>query len=149
MIRPERTARVWKRLLAFLVDVYFGIVMFSSFFIIIEKSLPHTLDAMSTYSLPPISLAALIYASIFFLLYHVFCEYIIGQTPGMIIFGISAKPAKNSSSKTITFWQAVGRNIFIVPIFPFTILWLVEPVYYLIQGERLMDRWTSTTLVEN
>jgi uncharacterized RDD family membrane protein YckC len=141
----QRNARVWKRLLAFLVDLYLGIMVFSAFFLVMQSEVPASFGAALSNGLSSVAVATLVYASIFFLLYHAFCEYIIGQTPGMMLFGVEVK---TQGKKPLRFWQALVRNIFLIPIIPFTFLWIVEPIYYLFQGERILERWTNTATVE-
>lgn len=141
----DRPARVWKRILAFLVDLYIGVMVFSAFFIIVEHELPTTIAAAASAMLSPAAIAALIYACIFLMLYHTFAEYIVGQTVGMVLFNLSIKSV---TKKPLTFWQAVTRNLFLLPVFPLTLLWIIEPLYYVFQGERLLEYWTHTTTVE-
>lgn len=142
-----RVARVWKRILAFLLDLYLSIMVFSAFLIVIESELPHNIDQLVNAGLSPLAMAAVLYASLFVLLYHVFCEYIIGQTAGMMLFGVYVQPEKKK--QPLRFWQALVRNLFLLPFFPFTLLWIIEPVYYVFQGERLLERWTDTQTVEH
>jgi uncharacterized RDD family membrane protein YckC len=131
-----RTARVWKRMLAFLLDLYLSLVVCIGLVLVIVGEIPFSFTMDSHLS--PVALAALTYMSIFVLLYHVFCEYILGQTPGMLLFGLTAQ--RTNAKKPMGFWESLGRNLFILPFFPFTLLWIVEPVYYMFQGERLLER---------
>ena len=142
----QRQARVWKRILAFIVDLYIGVMVFSAFFIIIMQQAPRSLADAFSAALTPAAAAAVIYASVFLLLYHVFCEYIVGQTPGMLLFRVSVE--NTQPKKELSFWQALVRNLFLLPVFPFTLLWIIEPLYYVFQGQRLLEYWTRTDTVE-
>ena len=52
------------------------------------------------------------------LLYFSLLEHFVGQTIGMRVVGIR--------TGTKTFYQAVIRNLFVVPLFPFNVLWIIE-----------------------
>ncbi len=157
----ERAARVWKRILAFMLDLYFCLVATWAFFTLLASELPSAPEFIlesATPALSPLAVTAFLYASIFVLLYHVFCEYIVGQTAGMLMVGVRVQPrADSANARTRTkgiekpgigFWQALGRNAFIIPMLPFTLLWLADPLYYAFHGERLLEHWTSTETVE-
>jgi uncharacterized RDD family membrane protein YckC len=145
-ISNHRVARVWKRILAFLLDLYLGLMVFSAFLLIVQSELPSTISGVINAGLTPLAVAAIFYASAWVLLYHVFSEYVVGQTPGMLVFGLSVVGPQRKNS--ISFGQALLRNIFIIPFFPFTIFWAVDPIYYVFSGERLLERWSKTQTVE-
>lgn len=44
--------------------------------------------------------------------------------------------------------QIFLRNIIFLPIIPFVVLWIVEPIYMLIKKERLLDSWIMIGVVE-
>jgi uncharacterized RDD family membrane protein YckC len=158
----HRSARVWKRILAFLIDLYFGISATWSFLLLVIGEVPQTPASWAQASdaiLSPLALTSFLFASVFILLYHVFCEYVVGQTPGMLIMGIRVQrsPAENASKRSakteaqprgIGLGQAFVRNLFIIPVLPFTLLWLIEPLYYVFHGERLLEHWTKTETIE-
>lgn len=151
MVTFVRQARVWKRLLAFALDLYLSLMLFSAFLLIVESEMPGNFSGMVAAGFTPLAMAAIVFASVFVLLYHVFSEWTVGQTIGMMLFGITVAQTQKKTAQKRTgmrFWQALVRNLFILPFFPFTILWVVEPMYYMFRGERLLEHWTETQTVE-
>lgn len=151
MIPKTRPAAVWKRILAFLLDLYLGLAVASSLITLIAPSANIAVaDAIAQPSLivTPLLAAAFVYLAIFITLYHVACEYIVGQTPGMLLFGLSIRNNRAQGKDGLTFGQALVRNLFLIPLFPFYLFWLVEPLFYVFQGERLLEHWTRTETVE-
>ena len=151
MFTKTRPAAVWKRILAFLLDLYLGIAAASALIGLITPNTNIAIaDAIANPSLviTPLLAAAFLYLMVFIVLYHVACEYIVGQTPGMLLFGLSIKNKRENTKEGLTFGQALIRNLFLIPLFPFYLFWLVEPLFYVFQGERLLEYWTKTETVE-
>lgn len=166
-----RAAPVWKRILAFLLDLYLALAVTSALVVLVAPR--SDLSLASALSDPagivtPLAAAAFAYLALLVLLYHVACEYLLGQTPGMLLFNLRVRTtrppvkrgaAARSDARTstapsdadgagLTFSQALVRNLFLLPLFPFYLFWLVEPLFYVFQGERLLEHWTRTETVE-
>jgi uncharacterized RDD family membrane protein YckC len=77
------------------------------------------------------------------MLYFIFFEYYLGQSLGQMFFDIKIQ----SKDDNITLMQAFLRNCFILPIFPFYILWVIEPLYLVFYKERLTERLTGTSTI--
>ena len=75
------------------------------------------------------------------LLYFSLFEYYLGRTPGMRLLGITTKGIDNV-------WTSFVRNMFVIPIFPFTILLLIDGLYLLFRKQRLLERFTGTSTVQ-
>lgn len=151
MLMKNRPAAVWKRVLAFLLDLYLGLAVASALISLIIPSADIGIaNAIAEPSLivTPFLAAAFLYLALFIVLYHVACEYIVGQTPGMLLFGLSIKNKRANDKESLTFGQALIRNLFLIPLFPFYLFWLIEPLFYVFQGERLLEYWTKTETVE-
>lgn len=154
----ERTfvgpALVWKRLLAFLTDLLIiNLTLFFPFKKIIQKSIPefssyseaYTFLASNqsyTHTLTIVSLVM----SLFAILYFALLEYRIQQTPGKMLFNISVV----SEAKEIGFWQCAARSLFIIPIFPFFLLWVIDPLFMFFTktNQRLSEILSKTRTVE-
>ena len=151
-LKQSRPAAVWKRILAFILDLYLAVAMAGSLALLITPKAGA--DISSAIAHPeliatPTIIAAFFYLTLFIMIYHVFCEYIVGQTPGMLLFGLVIKNNNASLTGDLTFMQALTRNLFLIPFFPWVILlWLIEPLFYVFQGERLLEYWTHTETVE-
>ena len=101
-------ARLMRRLLAFLVDLlaldlfvlgsYEAIVSTVS----IQQAFSGTSAALTAAAVT-IALIALTYFSLF--------EWLLGQTPGMMLLGIE--------TQGVTLWKSFARNLYFLPVFPF------------------------------
>jgi uncharacterized RDD family membrane protein YckC len=92
-----------------------------------------------------VNIPAHIYASIFFisivtLLYFALLQYYQQQTLGMMALGLYVMPRPSA-------WQSIVRNVFIIPFFPFNLLWIVEPAAIVFTGRRILERVTDTDTV--
>ncbi|MBI2129311.1 RDD family protein [Candidatus Woesearchaeota archaeon] len=82
--------------------------------------------------------------SLLALLYFVILQYKLGQTVGMMLLSLHIEP------KEIKLWQALVRNLFIIPVFPFFLLWMLDPIYLLFnkEGKRFTERLSNTKIVQ-
>ncbi len=144
----------WKRFAAFFIDfLIIQFVIFSPFTGILEEKISPSGNIMEDYRYfsenPEIvsELTGLVFA-VFILIYAYFVafEKLMGQTPGRMLFGLYLVPAKKKDK--ITFWNILVRNLAIFPFFPFSILWVVDPLYMIVTGNRLSDNITGTRIVE-
>lgn len=138
----NNSASFWKRTAAFVFDLLV-------INLIIAWPFQSTLSqyAMKEFSLDAVlpEYAYFIVFIIFLLamLYFTFLEYYIGQTPGQMLMNIESVALDGN----MTFWKALLRNIFILPFFPFYILWFLEPIHLAFYKQRLLERWTGTNTV--
>lgn len=172
-------ASIVKRVVAFFIDLFllnlFVIGPFSSIFerfVGLDGSL--IMDYKLLTSNPEVQSAitmALVAISVLFLFYFVNLQVKFGQTIGMMIMktyiikvpklniNVPTKKKKKMSQAEIieearkfkiTFFDALVRNLFIIPFFPFIILWIVEPIYMMIGPDkmRLLERLSRTRVVE-
>lgn len=154
----ERTftgpALVWKRLLAFLADLLIiNLILFFPFKRIIQKSIPEFtsyseayrfLSSNQTYT-ATLTIVSLI-MSLFAILYFALLEYKIQQTPGKILFNISIV----SEIKKLNFWQCTVRSLFLIPVFPFFLLWIIDPLFLFFTktNQRLSEILSKTKTIE-
>lgn len=149
----EGPALVWKRLLAFITDLLIiNLVLFFPFKRIIQKSIPSFASYSEAYSFLTthqsytnnLTIVSII-MSLFAILYFALIEYKIQQTPGKILFNISIV----SDTKKLSFWQFVVRSLFIIPIFPFFLLWIIDPLFMFFTktNQRLSEILSKTKTV--
>jgi AcrR family transcriptional regulator len=93
-----------------------------------------------TIVLPAKVYAAAIVLAMLALAYFMLFEYIFGQTIGMMIFNIQAE--------NVTLWRAFVRNAYLLPVFPFPILWIIEPLHLLFLKTRFLERLSNTRTIE-
>jgi len=148
-------ALVWKRLLAFLADLLIiNLVIFFPFKRIIQRAIPEFSSYSEAYSFlssnqsytATLTLVSLV-MSIFAILYFALLEYKIQQTPGKMLFNISII----SETKKLSFWQFLVRSLFIIPVFPFVLLWIIDPLFtfFTKTNQRLSEILSKTRTVQS
>ncbi len=147
-------ASVFRRMLAFLIDILIvELVLVMPFKSIIDKVLPSTTDyavamemIQSSAAKFNILVSVMIMVSILMILYFSILEYKIGQTIGKIIMNIHVEPEK----KSFKFWQVLVSNLTFIPIFPFILLWIIDPIYMLIsqKNQRLMEKISKVIVTQ-
>ena len=152
-------ATLWKRVLAFVVDLFIlDFFVLSVFGGVVDKILGGTGELFTAYSmLQQNSVQAdtliMVFSIIVMLMlaYFVILQYATGQTLGCMLFDIHVVE-QVGESKFIRpgFWQSVLRNIFIIPAVPFILLWVVDPLYlfFVKKGQRLTEMLSRTRVVE-
>ncbi len=134
----------WKRLAAFIIDfLIIDIVLLFPFQKIAEKISGFSGGSIITFQSSLIYLALAI--SIIFILYFAIFEYATGQTIGKMLMKIISISAKG---KRMSFWQALGRNLFILPVIPFVFLWIVDPIFIIFRRISLSEMLTKTITIE-
>ena len=147
-------ALFWKRSLAFLADLLLiNLVIFFPFRRIIQKLLPAPTSYSETYNYlisnatytKTLTLVS-ITMSLLAILYFALMEYKLQQTPGKMLFNISVV----SDIKKLSFWQCLVRSLLIIPIFPFILLWVIDPLFIIFTktNQRLSEILSKTKTVE-
>jgi len=134
---PEKKqipAPIWRRAAAFLIDmILVEIFLVSPFWALIKKSTAGDgfTDTMSFLAAHPNAVVSLniitLYIALVVMAYFVILEYTLGQTIGMLLLKLKAVSLHHHSH----WWQFIVRNMFLIPIFPFILLALLEPIYLL------------------
>jgi hypothetical protein len=136
-------AQMWKRVLGFIIDLIVIDLLFAPSFskFIYSPSWTFHNIIRGEVILPEGFMLAIACIGIIALLYFSLFEWFLGGTPGMRLFGLEVTGARS-------FGFCLVRNLYALPFFPFTILWFVEPFYFFVFKERLLERWSKTTTVE-
>jgi uncharacterized RDD family membrane protein YckC len=74
------------------------------------------------------------------LLYFSLFQYFLGRTPGMQLMNLYTLP--------MTFSQAVVRNLLFVPIFPFSLLWILDLIFLIWKKRRFLELVSNTLSIE-
>ncbi|MEK6964518.1 MAG: RDD family protein [Nanoarchaeota archaeon] len=136
-------ASIPRRALAFLADlIVMNLVLFTPF----EGILGHYMkgsweESLKWTQIPSGLVVVMVCMVVLALLYFSLLEFFLHQTIGMMLLGLYVEGS-------VSFWRALIRNVFIIPFFPFFLLWVVEPLYLFFKGERWLERLTSTRTVE-
>lgn len=85
-------------------------------------------------------------ASIVTILYFVIFEKKLRQTPGKMLFRLYVK----EEGKDLKYWQLFIRSMFLMPLFPFVLLWIIDPIVMLFtkDNQRLSEILSRTKVVE-
>jgi len=150
--QTKRQAGRIRRILAFILDLFIiDFFIISPFETVITNTLvpganlttfQGLLDFTSTNIAGITQL--IITIGILILAYFSFTQYYTRQTLGMFLAGIELE-AKEGELK---FWQCIVRNLFVIPIFPLVLLWIIDPLYLLIVKERFSDIIAKVQVIE-
>ncbi len=142
--RAYRNAPMWKRAVALIVDIIaLNLIVFSPFGDVFNKYFSSIeLGALESTALPSHIYASIFFLSVLTLLYFALMQYASQQTLGMMLTKIYVQPKSG-------FWKSLVRNLFVLPFFPFNLLWIIEPLYLFFKGQRILEKLTSTNTVES
>ena len=143
-------ASVLKRIIAFLIDIviiYFILLPF--ILIILIRIVPETGSITETMNILNNSYVAQIvnfFVFLIALLYFMRLEMKLNQTPGKILLNLYVK----SQTKDLKYWQLFVRSMFLIPLFPFVLLWIIDPIvmFFTKENQRLSEILSKTKVVE-
>ena len=147
------SASILKRIYAFVLDFFIIeliiIEPFTKLFIkLVGKnvSVQELIKQIQTNSVLMKNLTILLFAiSMLAWAYFSFMEWKFNQTIGQMILGLKNKKKK----KDISLWQTSLSNMFVIPFFPFTLLWIIDPLYMFYNGkQRLSEKIAMLKMVQ-
>lgn len=147
-------ASIFRRFFAFLIDIIIlDFVIIFPFRGILRDIMPNGsykesyqfLTANSGYN--TIILVVMVITGILSILYFALLEYKFNQSIGKMILGVFVK----TDLKQKKFWQYLVRSIFLVPVFPFVILWVLDPLFMIFTKthQRLSEILSKTRTVQS
>lgn len=154
----ERTfvgpALVWKRVIAFAIDMLIiNLVVFFPFKGLFEEILPKNYSFPEAYRLLSGSTdyadfltSVSFIMSILVIMYFYMMERKMSQTIGKMLMKIYVA----SDNKELKAWQLLARNIVFIPLFPFVLLWVLDPLFMFFTktNQRLSEILSKTKVVE-
>ena len=149
------SASIIRRMLAFVIDfLILNLVVIGPFRKIINHYIPFT-GFMDTYTyMQQESSLTTIYVVIgivttLVMIYFVLLERMFGQSIGKMIMKIFVIHC-DIKIKEISTWQAFLRNICLLPIFPFLLLWIIDPIVLIFtkDNQRLSELLSKTRTVQ-
>ena len=158
-------ALIWKRIAAFFIDiVIINLVVLFPFRGLFQNIIPKDYSFSEAYKLLSSSTdyASFINSvsfimSISIILYFFMMERKMGQTIGKMLMKIyvvdaseNASSRSTSDNNNLRAWQLFARNLVFIPIFPFVLLWIVDPLFMLFTktNQRLTEILSKTRVVE-
>lgn len=145
-------ASVLKRLFAFLIDLLIiNVIVLLPFKRIFSSIVPNpesfskTMDFLSNNSSIPLTVIVLAAAFLSIFYFMVF-EKKLQQSPGKMLFNLYVK----SQTKDLKYWQLFVRSMFLIPLFPFILLWIIDPIvmFFNKDSQRLSEILSKTKVVE-
>ncbi len=147
-------ASYWKRALAFLIDLLIiDLIVISPFRSIFRKILSEQVTfstAATFFESNPELLNQItwitIVVSILVISYFSVLQFRLRQTLGMMLFNIWVY----SEEKELSSWKVVISNLTFTPVFPFVMLWIIDPIFLLFSPtrQRLMQKFVGIYIVE-
>ncbi len=147
----EVPALLWKRIVAFILDM--AIVYAITFLAIGDQlgaALPEASSFAESYALLAesstfVNLLSIVF-SILLLSYFLLLERRFGQSVGKMVMKLHVY----AEGKQISFWQHLGRLMFLIPVFPLTLLWVADPIamFFTKNNRRLCEIVSKTRVVE-
>ncbi len=148
-------ALLWKRLAAFFIDIIIiNLVILFPFRNLFQNIVPKEYSFSEAYRLlgSSASYSSLITSvsfvmSVLVVFYFFLLEKRMGQTIGKMLMRIHVV----SDDSNLKAWQMLVRNIVFIPVFPFILLWLLDPLFMFFTktNQRLTEILSRTRVVEN
>ena len=146
-------ALIWKRIAAFFIDmVIINLFVLFPFRRLFQNILPKDYSFSEAYKffsstdytnfITSISFIM----SVLIILYFVMLERKMSQTIGKMFMKIYIV----SNNNTLKTWQLLLRNLVFIPLFPFILLWVIDPLFMFFTktNQRLSDILSKTSVVE-
>ena len=146
-------ALIWKRIVAFLIDVaIINLVVLFPFRALFQEIIPKDLSFSDAYKLLSSAnytsyLSTISFVmSILIIFYFLLLERKMGQTIGKMFMKIYLA----SDNDNLKIWQLLTRNLVFIPIFPFILLWILDPLFMFFTktNQRLTEILSKTKVVE-
>ena len=142
---------VFKRIIAFLIDIFLlGFTVFAPLDTLLQ-TISRAPDFSTTYAaftgnetLQTIITLLMVYIFTLVMLYFILLEYFLGQTAGMRFMKLKVE---DIDGKKPTFWQCLVRNTVFLPLIPFILFWIIDPLYLFFTKQRLIEQLTKTRTV--
>lgn len=151
-LQPQ-TPSFWRRTLAFLLDMaLLSITVLAPVSTLLEHFVPTTTtniaaayDALTqNQSTSTVITVVMLFISLLVVLYFTLCEYLLGQTAGKRLLDLKVETIEGARP---TFWRCLVRNLIFLPIFPFILFWIIDPLYLLFSKQRLSEQLSRTRTV--
>jgi hypothetical protein len=146
LLRPRKAkivqdAGFFRRFCSFVIDVFIlDLLVTAPFTPLFSSLVSRASNAGWNVHYTSTEIAAVIFLFALIYLYFVLFEYFLGQTFGMML--ANTRLAGDDSLGTI-----MVRNSFIIPVFPFVLLWIAEPLAVFFWRRSILEQLTKTRTV--
>lgn len=144
-------ALLWKRIAAFFLDLlmleflvfspFHGIFAWGADWQTIQAALAGQLEISAAMAL------GIFVMGLIAVLYFALCESFVGQTLGKLVFGLRVAGIHAAPG----FWRCFVRSLFLLPLFPFALFWIIDPIYMFFSkgSQRFLERLSGTVTIES
>ncbi|MGM5480865.1 MAG: RDD family protein [Nanobdellota archaeon] len=135
--------RIDKRAVGFLIDLVLLYILILPPLSKLVVGAPQGISGIFNYVTSiPLGVLTIISATagLALLLYFSLFEHYLGYTPGMRLMGLQ--------TQTLSLSQAFMRNLFVVPVFPFSLLFILELYYLFKYKQRFLEQVSDTKTIE-
>ena len=146
-------ALIWKRIAAFIIDILIiNLLVLFPFRILFQDITTKDLSFSEAYKLLTNTSFTDYFAvisfvmSILIIIYFLMLERRMGQTIGKMFMKIYVISENNN----LNGWQLLIRNLVFIPVFPFILLWIIDPLFMFFTktNQRLTEILSKTKTVE-
>ena len=146
-------ALIWKRMAAFFIDIMvILLVVFLPFRKLLQSAVPQNYSFSQMYDYLSNSSGAAYLVAVYFamsalaFLYFYMLEVKMSQTIGKKLMNVYVISDSNETKK----WQFLVRNLLFIPVFPFDLLFIIDPVFMFFTktNQRLTEILSKTRVVE-
>ena len=158
-------ALLWKRIAAFTIDMgIINLIILFPFRSLFQNIVPKDYSFSEAYNLLSSSAnytsfltSASFIMSILIILYFLMLERKMSQTIGKMLMKVyvvdaseNASSRSTSDNKELKAWQLLARNLVFIPIFPFVLLWILDPLFMFFTrtNQRLTEILSKTKEVQ-
>ena len=141
-------ANILRRGMAFLLDlILIDLFLLSPFDDVLASAVSSAslFDFLDSSLSTGIIVLAMLF-SLYALCYFILCEYLVGATPGKLLFHL-----KVYAEQDLSLWQCLLRSLFLIPLFPFFILIIIDPLALLFSktDQRISEYLSKSRVVED
>lgn len=147
-------ALIWKRIAALFIDIIIlNLIVLFPFRGLFQGIIPKEYSFSEAYKFLSSSTnytsfitSVSFIMSVLIILYFLLLERKMSQTVGKMIMKIYVV----GDNKTLNTWQLLMRNLVFIPIFPFVLLWVLDPLFMFFTktNQRLSEILSKTKVVE-
>lgn len=151
----EIPAPLLKRIFSYVIDIFIiNIIIITPLSGLLSNIIPEDIGTnevveyvQANHGLQMFVIKIFVLIGILAVLYFTLLEYKTQQTPGKMLMKQYIKPDKG---KELNFWSYLISNLTFIPVFPFIILWVVDPIYMFFspKNQRLMEKLSGIIVME-
>jgi len=141
----EVPAPIFKRLFAFVIDILIiDLVLLWPMNNVLSKIFSGKISSNSIAEIISSQFYLIFCVTVIFILYFTLFEYKLGQTVGKMLVNLYSVSMEGNMNS----WQAIGRNLFLIPMVPFVFLWVADPLFIIWRNQSLSEFLTKTKTIE-